>query len=505
MWFEDCRFDDVVSQSSSDGLLWRLIFRRCTFRAGARLAPGGECVVDSCDIEGGLRASWADAHLTVTRSTIRGGGAGIGIDAYSLSQLTVSETTIRGFAGGILVEAELSAVIIDNTIEDCAYTGINVVNSGDVQIARNIIRRCGTGIESFGYTLALTDNLVDTCSDIGLLVILDGASTVARNVVSHCGDAGIWIAGSPLETGRVHNNTMCFNAGSGLVSEVVIYYSGTLFEMARNVGFGNGRYGLDWRFPPVGAVTCNDWFGNQLGPVGGGALSPEDFVEDPLFCDAAGGDFHPSQGSPLVNRPACGLVGALDVGCAATPTLVERFVAERTDEGVRLNWRIASLPAADVWLERSEHSPGPWDRIATERTIEGDGVSELDRTAVPERAYWYRLVARDGDGRELTLGVPIAVSPREALGFRIVRISPIPAEGPVQIEFALPRPADVTLDLFDVQGRTVATLTQGVRPAGRHTIEWSGRISGVSAPAGFYVVRYRFPGGQDERRLVRAR
>ena len=47
---------------------------------------------------------------------------------------------------------------------------------------------------------------------------------------------------------------------------------------------------------------------------------------DPLFCDALGGDFHLNQTSGL-NGSACGLIGALDVGCGVTATLVTRFEA----------------------------------------------------------------------------------------------------------------------------------------------------------------------------------
>ncbi len=501
--FEDCRFDASVAGGGSDGLL-SLSFQRCLLRAGAQLQPGGECVFDSCEVEGGISVNWFDARLRVMRSTIRGGGAGAGIGAgRPIMSLAVSDTRIQGFTVGIIVEAEHSAVILGNTIEDCRW-GILVENTDDVRIEGNVVRRCGTGIRSEGRSQEVTGNRVLDGSGVGLFAIFDGALTVADNVVARCGGDGISIAGYAAGTGRVHHNTTCFNAGAGLASEVWSDFPSTSFQIDRNIGFGNGGYGLDWRVPAVGTVTCNDWFGNQLGAVGGGTLSPGDFVLDPLFCDASGGDFHPSPVSPLVTQPGCGLIGALGVGCAVTATLVERFVAERTAEGVRLRWRVPSLPPDDVSLDRAEHDAGAWSNVATERAMDGEGVSDLDRTALPERAYWYRLVTRGRDGRETQLAAPIEVAARDEAGFRIVRISPIPAGGPIHIEFALPRAAEVAVSLFDVQGRSVATLTQGVRPAGRHTLEWSARLSGRSAPAGIYLVRYRFPGGQVDRRLVLA-
>jgi predicted outer membrane repeat protein len=67
--------------------------------------------------------------------------------------------------------------------------------------------------------------------------------------------------------------------------------------------------------------SCTDIYGN----VGGdwtGCLTGLDevdnnFSEDPLFCDAPNGDFTLDVASPCTgpNNPACGLVGAWDIGC----------------------------------------------------------------------------------------------------------------------------------------------------------------------------------------------
>lgn len=411
--FEDCRFDGSILGGSSDGLLSLLTFRRCELRSGARLAPGGECVFDSCDVTGGISVHWSDARLRVLRSTIHGGGSGVGIEGGNLTELTVSQTTIRGFRVGTVGEAEGTVVISDNIVEDCATVGILVSKGENVQIARNVVRRCATGVSSAGRRVSIAENVVEACTTTGVFAIVDGGVAVMHNTVTRCGAAGIWLAGSADLDARVQNNTVCANAGSGIICEVESPYSPTVFEIVRNVAFGNSGYGLEWRTPPVGTTSCNDWFGNALGPVAGGALLPGDFLADPLFCDALGGDFRVSSDSPLSDRPGCGPIGALGVGCA---------VATRADAG-----------------------------------------------------------------------------------FRIVQVSPSPAAGPLRIDFTLPTPADVTIEVFDVQGRMIATPARGPHSAGRHTVEWSGRTASGTAAAGIYLVRYRFPGGHDDRRLVLAR
>jgi hypothetical protein len=411
--FEDCRFDGSILGYSSDGLLSQLTFRRCELRSGARLAPGGECVFDSCDVVGGISVHWSDARLRVLRSMVHGAGTGAGIYGEDLLELTVSQTTIRGFRVGMFGDAEGAVDLSDNMVEDCAAEGILVSHGDDVRIARNVVRRCGTGVSSAGYRVSIAENVIEACVSTGVFAIVDGGVAVTRNVITRCGAAGIWLAGSADSDVRVQNNTVCANAESGVICEVESPYSRTVFEIVRNVAFGNSGYGLEWRTPPVGTTSCNDWFGNALGPVAGGALSPADFLADPLFCDALGGDLRVSSDSPLSDRTGCGPIGALGIGCAVTT--------------------------------------------------------------------------------------------RADAGFRIVQVSPSPAAGPIRIDFTLPAPAEVTIEVFDVQGRKVATPARGPQSVGRHTVEWSGRTANGVAAAGIYLVRYRFPGGHDDRRLVLAR
>ncbi|TMQ59572.1 MAG: hypothetical protein E6K72_01470, partial [Candidatus Eisenbacteria bacterium] len=78
--------------------------------------------------------------------------------------------------------------------------------------------------------------------------------------------------------------------------------------------------------------------------------------------------------------------------------------------------------------------------------------------------------------------------------------------GPVRIAFSLARDAAIEIDVFDVQGRSVASPARGEWPAGAQVVQWDGRArSGQPAPAGLYLLRYRYPGGQDRRRIMRVR
>ncbi|MBN2172352.1 MAG: right-handed parallel beta-helix repeat-containing protein, partial [Candidatus Krumholzibacteriota bacterium] len=71
-------------------------------------------------------------------------------------------------------------------------------------------------------------------------------------------------------------------------------------------------------------LTCCDLYGNAggdwVGCIAGQAGLDGNFSSDPLFCDAAGGDFQLHANSPCAeaNNPGCGQVGAWPAGCGVT-------------------------------------------------------------------------------------------------------------------------------------------------------------------------------------------
>lgn len=80
---------------------------------------------------------------------------------------------------------------------------------------------------------------------------------------------------------------------------------------------------------------------------------------------------------------------------------------------------------------------------------------------------------------------------------------PNPVRSTARIAFVLPSREQVSLKLYDVMGRQVATLVDDSLPAGPHTVEWNGLLAGGrSAAAGTYYYRLATPEGALSRRLV---
>lgn len=71
-----------------------------------------------------------------------------------------------------------------------------------------------------------------------------------------------------------------------------------------------------------------------------------------------------------------------------------------------------------------------------------------------------------------------------------VSVYPNPASEQVAIAYELAQEAEVSLGIYDLSGKLIATLSQGQMPAGQHTAFWNGTDgSGLPAINGMYVFR----------------
>lgn len=82
-------------------------------------------------------------------------------------------------------------------------------------------------------------------------------------------------------------------------------------------------------------------------------------------------------------------------------------------------------------------------------------------------------------------------------------VHPNPFNPRTEIAFRLGRDQNVSLEVFDPRGRRVATLDEGVRPAGDHVIVWQGLDDdGRRMRSGVYALRLRTEDGTDIRRVM---
>lgn len=126
--------------------------------------------------------------------------------------------------------------------------------------------------------------------------------------------------------------------------------------------------------------------------------------------------------------------------------------------------------------------------------------------SLPGEMYTVTITNPDGQAATgsmiLKMGAEAAVGHGPGPGFALDPVSPNPSPGPAGVGFAVGRETKVRITVVDLAGREIATLADGVLPAGRHRAHWSGGAGAGRAAAGLYVIRYEADGGVLVRRFV---
>lgn len=138
-------------------------------------------------------------------------------------------------------------------------------------------------------------------------------------------------------------------------------------------------------------------------------------------------------------------------------------------------------------LYHSDHST-PWhmeERHPAAAPAAPDSFVTHEPWEAEPRFY---VTTTDSVGREscpsdtVQLRAPLAVRELDA-GVWLAPPSPQPAHRVVALSFHLPTTANVTLRVYDVQGRAVATLVHGPTSPGVHVVMW------VTTAPGHYIAR----------------
>ena len=146
----------------------------------------------------------------------------------------------------------------------------------------------------------------------------------------------------------------------------------------------------------------------------------------------------------------------------------------------------------------------PW-AIATAGCVPNTG--ELDLGATVQMAntggaatnnygtWWFRVYLSDV--------AVVSVPARGAPGLALAAPRPNPAPDGVALDFTLPAPQAVRLEILDVGGCRVRTLAAGACGAGAHTVRWDGRDEhGARLAAGVYWARLAAGEETRTRRVV---
>lgn len=317
-----------------------------------------------------------------------------------------------------------------------------------------------------------------------------------------------------------------------------------------------------WRAPAAGTGTVKLYLGSHQGPRNTGpntarVLVSNEAVTVPDTCSQP----VPSQGAQIIasSFPLTWTSGAgatsVDVyfGTVEDPPFVLNTTAsnytpaESLLPGTAYYWRVdarneAGVTTGPVWHFSTMARPGapsapqPVD-MATGVPVttallwtagEGSAVNDVHFGTVnppplaaanlatngydpagdlqPGTTYYWRVVARNAAGEtaspvwEFRTEPPNAAedSPGLPTELALGPVYPNPFNAVVTISFALPQSMPATLDVFDVTGRQIATLSSGMLSAGTHQMQWSAANVGT----GVYLLRLNAGGRTITHKIV---
>ncbi|MDZ7268028.1 MAG: Ig-like domain-containing protein [candidate division KSB1 bacterium] len=153
-------------------------------------------------------------------------------------------------------------------------------------------------------------------------------------------------------------------------------------------------------------------------------------------------------------------------------------------------------------------------------TREG-GYRKLNRGLIPPRPdgeysfvdtditagsrYFYKLEDVDATGNVTTHG-PIQIEAAVPTEFALRQNFPNPFNPSTNIQYQLPRPAQVRLVIYNALGQFVRLLVHREQPAGFHTVVWDGRDrNGNPVPSGIYHYRLEAEGFVMTKKMVLAK
>lgn len=167
------------------------------------------------------------------------------------------------------------------------------------------------------------------------------------------------------------------------------------------------------------------------------------------------------------------------------------------DRQVTLNWATASEVNTEKFIiTRADSRDGMYRTVgnlnAAGTTSERNDYTFVDADVENGHTYFYKLHTRDlngnldvynVDGQAVVVQATPSENPEAATYYALAQNYPNPFNSQTNFSFSIPAADHVTLKVFDLTGREVATVVNEVMSAGAHTISWNAH----SLPTGVYM------------------
>jgi hypothetical protein len=329
--------------------------------------------------------------------------------------------------------------------------------------------------------------------------------------------------------GYTGSDLATFSGGNSASTGVAIHELGhSLGNLADEYDYGDGSHysGPEPAEPNVSildasamAAAGTKW-APWLGAAGVGFDGPVYTYEG--ACYSQYGIFRPTSNSVMrslgrpFNPPSAeslilefyGLVGPIDTsgvaggGPAVQSSVVYVDPVDPVGHALDIQWSVDGIPVAGATRESLQVAPlvgllglSPGNHVLSVRVTDNTDLvrNETARAARMTGTRSWVLYLAPGAGVE---------SPGGGVADRVqLSIAPSPFTRGTTLRYRLPAESRVRIAVYDLTGRVVATLCDGLQPAGPHEAVFEGR----GRPAGLYVFRLTSDRGNDTRKALLVR
>lgn len=247
--------------------------------------------------------------------------------------------------------------------------------------------------------------------------------------------------------------------------------------------------------PVVGTtVTFTIVSGPCAGVIGSSVTNGAGVATISYSCASVGTDFIKATFvDALGHTQTSNLVRKTWKDCAG-PVELSAFTYSVSNKDVTLNWITSSeLNNSGFDIERSNGN-NVWTKVGF---VNGNGTistpssyAYTDKNLAPG-TYNYRLKQIDFNGHFEYFNLSGEVNIGNPSSFSLKQNYPNPFNPSTKIDFEIPALGEVTLNVYDVNGKLVSNLINGYRPAGYYSTEFNA----ANLPSGVYYYKLEFNSG----------
>lgn len=262
------------------------------------------------------------------------------------------------------------------------------------------------------------------------------------------------------------------------------------------------RSWVDVEFSTGGSVTLNDGNPRFPGFGGGQTYNFTNAGAVPLGCvlpDFDGDGISDRYLLYLDTRNCCASVQIDYAGDTPLPVDLVSFGAIAGDGQVQLTWQTASELSVEAYeITRNDEPLTEVQGLGDSPT--GHTYTYVDREVINGIPYTYRLSARDNNGAvthfsQTETAIPVAGIVTE---YSLQQNYPNPFNPSTSISYAVKDAGLVSLKVFTIDGREVATLVNDVQQTGAYTVDFDGN----NLASGVYLYKLEVNGFNATHKMV---